>query len=49
MVEYLTAGSYCTLVIKLDIELERNGFRVCETAEFAGYSHENITKEIFRR
>ena len=34
---------------KLDIELERNGFRVCETAEFAGYSHENITKEIFRR
>ena len=35
--------------VKLDIELESNGFRACETAEFAGYSHEKITKEIFRR
>ena len=35
--------------LRLDIVPENSGFVLCETAEFAGYSHDNITKEIFRR
>lgn len=32
-----------------DIKPEENGFRLVEQTEFAGYSHENITKEIWKR
>lgn len=32
-----------------DILPERLGFRLMETEEFVGYSHEKITKEIFER
>lgn len=32
-----------------DIDLEKQGFKRVDTEEFEGYSHEKITKEIFRR
>ena len=35
--------------VKLDVIPEQSGFELRETVEFAGYSHEKITKEIFRR
>ena len=34
---------------KFDIDLEAEGFCLCEASEFAGYSHEKITKEVYRR
>ena len=35
--------------VKLDVIPEKCGFVLCQTVEFEGYSHEKITKEIFRR
>ena len=35
--------------IKLDIVPQKCGFELCDMTEFAGYSHEKITKEIFKR
>ena len=34
---------------KLDIDVGANGFRLKDASEFAGYSHEKISKEIFGR
>ena len=33
----------------LDVSPEAEGFRLFEIAEFAGYSHEKITKEIYKK
>lgn len=35
--------------LKLDIDLAAEGFSSVEVSEFAGYSHDKITKEVFRR
>lgn len=35
--------------VKIDVDPEKCGFSLCETLEFAGSSHEKITKEIYRR
>jgi len=35
--------------VKLDIDPKNCGFCLLEITEFPGYSHEKITKEIFRR
>lgn len=32
-----------------DVDLEKEGFALIASYEFAGYSHEKITKEIYRR
>ena len=32
-----------------DLDLSANGFSLVQTLEFAGYSHEKITKEIYRK
>ena len=32
-----------------DIDLQKEGFELISTDEFKGYSHDKITKEIFRR
>lgn len=32
-----------------DIDLEKEGFALVSTMDFEGYSHEKITKEIFKR
>ena len=32
-----------------DIDLEKEGFSVVSSREFAGYSHENIKKEVYER
>ena len=32
-----------------DIDIEGKGFSIVKSEEFEGYSHEKITKEIFRR
>ncbi len=31
-----------------DIDLDKQGFSLIEATEFAGYSHEKITKEIYK-
>lgn len=33
----------------LDIDIENQGFSLVKSQEFEGYSHEKITKEIFRK
>ena len=33
--------------VKLDIEPEKSGFKLVSVTEFAGYSHEKITKEVY--
>ena len=33
--------------VKLDIAPERSGFKLLSVSEFAGYSHEKITKEVY--
>ena len=33
--------------VKLDIDPERSGFKLFSVSEFAGYSHEKITKEVY--
>lgn len=35
--------------VTFDIDLEANGFKLKETEDFAGSSHENITKEIWQK
>ena len=35
--------------LTFDLDLEKNGFSLVSSCEFAGYSHEKITKEIFRK
>ena len=35
--------------MKTDIDPPSQGFSLCESMEFAGFSHEKITKEIYRR
>ena len=35
--------------VKLDLDPIAHGFLLCESVEFAGYSHETITKEIYRK
>ena len=35
--------------LTFDFDLEKNGFSLVNSCEFAGYSHEKITKEIFRK
>jgi hypothetical protein len=35
--------------VYLDIDIEREGFRLTDTVEFEGSSHEKITKETYRR
>ena len=35
--------------VHFDIDLKKEGFSLASTTEFEGYSHEKITKEIFRR
>ena len=32
-----------------DLDLSKEGFKIVSTEEFAGYSHDKITKEIFRK
>ena len=34
---------------KFDLDLKAEGFSLVEVSEFEGYSHEKITKEVFRR
>ena len=34
---------------KFDLDLKSEGFSLVEVSEFEGYSHEKITKEVFRR
>ena len=33
--------------VRLDIDPEKSGFRLLSVSEFAGYSHEKITKEVY--
>ena len=33
--------------VKLDIDPEKSGFKLVDVIEFAGYSHEKITKEVY--
>ena len=33
--------------LKLDIDPEKTGFKLLSVSEFAGYSHEKITKEVY--
>ena len=33
--------------VKLDIDPERSGFKLFSVSEFAGYSHDKITKEVY--
>ena len=33
--------------VKLDIDPEKSGFKLTSVTEFAGYSHEKITKEVY--
>ena len=35
--------------VKFDADLEKMGFRLTLSTDFAGYSHEKITKEIFSK
>ena len=35
--------------VYFDLDLQASGFRLCERVEFAGYSHETITKEIYTK
>ena len=35
--------------VKLDLDPTAHGFLLCESVEFGGYSHETITKEIYRK
>ena len=35
--------------VKLDIDIEKEGFKKLSSEDFEGYSHEKITKEVFGR
>ena len=35
--------------ICFDFDLQKNGFSLVSSCDFAGYSHEKITKEIFKK
>lgn len=35
--------------VYFDLDLQKSGFHLCERTEFAGYSHETITKEIYTK
>ena len=35
--------------MRFDIDLEKEGFKLLDHVDFAGYSHEKITKEIFEK
>ena len=35
--------------LKLDIDPEKSGFKLTSVREFAGYSHEKITKEVYTK
>ena len=35
--------------LRFEVDLKKEGFTMIEQTEFVGYSHEKITKEIYRR